>query len=149
MTLDEFSKYSKVKKETILMNILDINGVQLINGEMSFSSGTRYPCKKGLRIKEPQDKYYAVLYAVGNERYIDSSYVDVSPAEFAAMLEEMNRLGYIEPIAVENTAGANGYKITLNGSEKLHENKSNFLKELALIAGTFVGTASAAYNNMS
>lgn len=147
MTLTEFSKLSNVKEETILKRLIDIKGCKLIDGDLSFSSGTRYPCKTGLRIKDPADKYYAILYAIGHNRYIDNRYIGVDTETFSAMLEELTEIKYIVPINVENHIGANAYAITILGSNMLAKNKNRLINELAQALGTFSGTALAAYCN--
>lgn len=144
MTLQELSERSGVSENAILHNLLRIEGARLVDGVLSFSENTRYPCKKGLRIKDPVDKYFAVLYAIGNEKHIDQNYLMVPTDMFMGILEDLERVEYICPIVEGKHNGANGYRITLYGAEKLKENKREVLKDLALLAGTFTGAAIAA-----
>ena len=147
MTLSEFSTYSNISEKAILKRLFDIKGCRLIDGELTFPSGTRYPCDKNLKISEPFDRYYAILFAISRERYIDNVYLKISKETFKNMLSELVEYGYIKSIEVENTFGANGYCLTMAGTEKLQSNKNKLVKELAKLLGTFTGAVLETFNN--
>lgn len=149
ITLDEFSRISGVKEETVKRKYKEIPGITKSGNTYLVLEGTRYPVdRRTIRPKTREEKVYYLLKAISEERFISSDNLGLYDEQFSELITALLRANLIKNNCLCNDYGANQYDITPDGSDLLRNKKVEATRlicsTLADLAGTFVGSAYAA-----
>lgn len=89
MDISEFARNNSVSVKTVKRRLDEIRG--WVNGEngIVFPPGTRYPMKKSLKTKDAIDRFYAILKATSQYRYVDHTYLGIGKESFEFMLRQL------------------------------------------------------------
>ena len=150
ITLDDFVPIAHVKRETIIKRYKDIPGVEKMQDGFRVLKGTRYPFPSGrFNITNAEDRYYVLLRALDEYRYIDSAMLGIYEESFKQMLSKLLAAGLIENNTTGNPFGANSYDITLRGRETIKKKKAETIKgilhAISNALGSFAGSAAASF----
>lgn len=149
ISFDEFVNYSGCKKGTVIKRCKknEIPGITEKDKEYLVLSGTRYPYNvRGNKFKNSAKRRYVLLKAISEFKYISHFELKMEKRQFNDMIKEFLEYGLIRENNLSNKFGANPYDCTIEGDELLKRKDINSKKELADIAGTFVGATLSAMN---
>lgn len=123
ISLSEFARTYGVKESTVLKRLKEIPGAVVLEDKtIVFIQGTRYPSARR-KVFSPNDSVGSILDALNKNRYIGHLNLGMDLNGFRFLLSELEIKGYIIANGSENTFGANGYSITLEGNELLKDIK--------------------------
>jgi hypothetical protein len=132
LKIEEFAKMYGVKSETVIRRRNDIPGIEKIDNEWYALEGTRYPLKiKAFKIVSDYDRYYVLLRAIDEHKYISCEMLGIYQNEFDYMITCLLRLKYIYQNDSANSYGANRYTCTYDGTKVLKLEKRKVVKIIA------------------
>lgn len=130
MEIEILAEKGNVSTKQVKKRWKEIGGVTRIKGVLCIPEGTRYPMKKPRKIDTHEEKLYALLKAIDNERYINEDMLMTSKESFNTLIHELLELKWIQYNGSNNEYGANRFDSTLLGSRIAREKKSAALKEI-------------------
>ena len=147
MTIDELAAISCVSVNTIVKNIMIVNGVsQKEDGTLLIPDGSRYPYDAHrYKFDNIGKRRLALLDATYRFRYIDHEILKMTQESFNTMLEELLRAGYLQKNHGPNTYGANQYDTTMEYELLHNQSKSSWIKSIADKIGSASGHFAGAY----
>ena len=145
VSIQKFSEIANVKVESIMRKRSKIPVIVGCRGKYKVLEGTRYPCAiKRYKLKNTEDKRYALLKAISQEKYINHTMLGLYAQSFRLMLKQLLDARLIIENGMCNQYGANAYDCTALGDEVLRKRKSTAQRQIVELvssgAGNFVGT---------
>ncbi len=147
ISFDEFVANSGYKRDTVIKRCKknEIPGITQKGDEYLVLSGTRYPYNiRRNKLNNSAKRRYILLKAISEFKYISHLELKMEKRQFSNMINELLEYGFIRKNNLSNKYGTNPYDCTIEGESFL--DNCNTKKELACIAGTFVGATISAMN---
>lgn len=151
VSLEQFSRISGVKLETVKRKWKMIPGISLEDGTYRVIEGTRYPFSfRGYKIKTHEQKRWVLLTAISRYKYIDDTMLGLYPQQFKDMLRDLVSAGLIIENGLSNYFGANAYDCTNDGDKILKLKKNEAVNRITQLvagaAGKYTGEILAVIN---